>query len=384
MRLAPQIAYLFPLLLCLTMIIGVVVDKVSRIEDVLLPAEQSIYPWRTFASTDSSHGGSSSVDLREDSYTLNFDFKLSPNTQYPYATLGLIFDTPEEPDKLLDWSHYASVNLRVKCRPNNVLSFVLHSYEDNLTRLPDISSFRPSIVFFDCAETWQEIQINLHQLDTPEWWLRQSNLTLASQNYALNKVRGFSIASSVQSPVESLASVSIASISLQGRKWPVIYCAIIAIACIWLSFAIIYFRRAYTQRTQQPPAPSSPSAPTSDKEPLYQPVDTQSKREREKSAVLQYLAVEYVNPDLSVDTMVAALGINRSKINDILRDEVGLTFSAYLNKLRLTEAARLLSEVQMGVAETAYAVGYGNVSYFNRVFKKTYGCTPSTYKTPEP
>lgn len=49
--------------------------------------------------------------------------------------------------------------------------------------------------------------------------------------------------------------------------------------------------------------------------------------------------------------------------------------TAYLNKLRLTEAARLLAEKDTAsVSEIAYSVGYGSVSYFNKLFKEEYRC----------
>jgi AraC-like DNA-binding protein len=57
-----------------------------------------------------------------------------------------------------------------------------------------------------------------------------------------------------------------------------------------------------------------------------------------------------------------------------------MTFNAYLNKLRLTEAARLLSgQSEINVMEIAYLVGYNNVSYFGKLFKNEYGCTPGKF-----
>jgi len=94
------------------------------------------------------------------------------------------------------------------------------------------------------------------------------------------------------------------------------------------------------------------------------------------------MATEYPNAELNLELVVSELGVSRSKINDILREELGYTFSAYLNKLRLTEAARLLAEKEeANVAEIAYSVGYKNVSYFNKLFKEEYGCTPKTFKS---
>jgi AraC-like DNA-binding protein len=83
---------------------------------------------------------------------------------------------------------------------------------------------------------------------------------------------------------------------------------------------------------------------------------------------------------MSMEFAVARLGINRTKINELLRDELGMTFSTYLNKLRLAEAARLLSRDDANVADIARSVGYKNVPYFNTVFKTEYGCTPKTFK----
>ena len=58
-----------------------------------------------------------------------------------------------------------------------------------------------------------------------------------------------------------------------------------------------------------------------------------------------------------------------------------MTFTAYLNKLRLTEASRLLTEKSSAaVSEIAYSVGYANVPYFNRLFKEEFGCTPKSFR----
>ena len=79
--------------------------------------------------------------------------------------------------------------------------------------------------------------------------------------------------------------------------------------------------------------------------------------------------------------MAAGAGANRNKVNELLKKELGMTFTAYLNKLGLTEAGRLLVEDNGAtVSEIAYSVGYGNVPYFNRLFKEEYGCAPKAYR----
>ena len=52
-----------------------------------------------------------------------------------------------------------------------------------------------------------------------------------------------------------------------------------------------------------------------------------------------------------------------------------------MNKLRLTESSRLLTDKSSSVvSEIAYMVGYSNVPYFNKLFKVEFGCTPKSFR----
>jgi AraC-like DNA-binding protein len=117
----------------------------------------------------------------------------------------------------------------------------------------------------------------------------------------------------------------------------------------------------------------------------YRELTVQPYRDEEKASVLKFIATNYTNPELDLESVVASTGANRNKVNDLLKAELGMTFTGYVNKLRLTEAARLLTEKSAAtVAEIAYSVGYANVSYFNRLFKEEYGCTPKSFRTLAP
>jgi AraC-like DNA-binding protein len=114
----------------------------------------------------------------------------------------------------------------------------------------------------------------------------------------------------------------------------------------------------------------------------YRQLTLEPYRDKEKASVLKFIATNYTNPELDLEGVVAATGTNRTKVNEVLKSELGMTFTSYLNKLRLTEAARLLTENgATTVADIAYSVGYANVSYFNKLFKEEYGCTPKAFRT---
>ncbi len=56
----------------------------------------------------------------------------------------------------------------------------------------------------------------------------------------------------------------------------------------------------------------------------------------------------------------------------------------YLMRYRILEATKKMIETiknPMSIADIALSVGFNNVSYFNKLFKKFLGCTPTYYRT---
>ena len=63
---------------------------------------------------------------------------------------------------------------------------------------------------------------------------------------------------------------------------------------------------------------------------------------------------------------------------------MGKTFEAYVNEVRIGQACRLLLEESVTIAEAAFAVGYNNLSNFNRRFRAVAGCAPSAFRARRP
>jgi two-component system response regulator YesN len=59
---------------------------------------------------------------------------------------------------------------------------------------------------------------------------------------------------------------------------------------------------------------------------------------------------------------------------------MGYTYQEYLNRLRMEKARKLLKDTGLSITEAAFAVGYTDLTSFERVFKRIVGCTPSRYK----
>ncbi|HEY6258021.1 MAG TPA: helix-turn-helix transcriptional regulator, partial [Xanthobacteraceae bacterium] len=64
----------------------------------------------------------------------------------------------------------------------------------------------------------------------------------------------------------------------------------------------------------------------------------------------------------------------------MLFEAEGKTFSDYVIEQRLARAYRILTDARFAdraISAIAFEVGFGNLSYFNRVFRRRYGATPS-------
>jgi AraC-like DNA-binding protein len=97
------------------------------------------------------------------------------------------------------------------------------------------------------------------------------------------------------------------------------------------------------------------------------------------SAAKTYIVENSGRRDLSIGTVAAHLGVSPRYLQ-MLFEMDGSTFSAFLLNLRLTRAHRMLCTPQFdrrAVGAIAYDVGFGDLSYFNRCFRRIYGLTPS-------
>ena len=73
-------------------------------------------------------------------------------------------------------------------------------------------------------------------------------------------------------------------------------------------------------------------------------------------------------------------GFSQSHFMKFFKSSMGISFIDYLNDYRITMAARLLTSSSDTVVNIASETGFENLSYFNRVFKRKYQCTPTEFR----
>lgn len=69
----------------------------------------------------------------------------------------------------------------------------------------------------------------------------------------------------------------------------------------------------------------------------------------------------------------------------LFREQLGLTPTEYIRKLRLSRAALRLRDENVRIIDVAFDLGFGNVDTFTRAFFREFGRNPSDYaRSPEP
>lgn len=84
--------------------------------------------------------------------------------------------------------------------------------------------------------------------------------------------------------------------------------------------------------------------------------------------------------DLTLEGVAEELAVSQSHLSRSFRKEMGYTFTEYLNKLRLEEAARLLLDQSLSVTEVCFQVGFQSLPHFQRLFRDFYGQSPTSYR----
>lgn len=201
----------------------------------LLPADSSTIPWHFHALTDIEKGGSSSIQINDSEQTINYTYVLTDKITYPHATVFIAFDLLNNAAHYVDLRRYSKAAYKLKCNPENILSLHLHTFDPKVTQVSNLSSFRISESFGHCGEQWTEIEVDLHHLNVPAWWLNQFALNNSEQSYQLEQVLAFSIGASKQGPINTPAQVSVHRLTLYGQDTRWFWLALFVTVILWFS-----------------------------------------------------------------------------------------------------------------------------------------------------
>ena len=95
--------------------------------------------------------------------------------------------------------------------------------------------------------------------------------------------------------------------------------------------------------------------------------------------VLHYIQHNY-QENLKLETIAPLFGYNSSYLGKIFSRKMGVNFNSYVDQVRVEQSKKMLEDEGLKVYEIAERIGYKNVDYFHKKFKKYTGTSPAEYR----
>lgn len=93
-----------------------------------------------------------------------------------------------------------------------------------------------------------------------------------------------------------------------------------------------------------------------------------------------YIAARCNDSNLSLSELAGEFKQSESYVSTFFKEQMGATFSDYLERLRLEQACGLLRDSELAIREIAVRVGYGSDKSFRRAFKRAFGTQPTAFR----
>ncbi|MBN2353351.1 MAG: helix-turn-helix domain-containing protein [Spirochaetales bacterium] len=97
------------------------------------------------------------------------------------------------------------------------------------------------------------------------------------------------------------------------------------------------------------------------------------------AAIVSHIEEHYTD-EFSLEDLAARAGLAPAYFSRRFHEKTGTPLFEFINSIRVRKACQLLKRTDLPIIEIAYAVGYNNLSHFNRYFRKLMRVSPREYK----
>lgn len=110
-----------------------------------------------------------------------------------------------------------------------------------------------------------------------------------------------------------------------------------------------------------------------------EPVKVETPDDRFLAKLMKVIEENIDNSEFDVTALTVEVGMSKTVLYKKVQAITNLSVADLIKTVRLKQAAYLLEQNQMGIAEIAFAVGFNDRKYFSKEFKKQYEMSPSEY-----
>lgn len=96
--------------------------------------------------------------------------------------------------------------------------------------------------------------------------------------------------------------------------------------------------------------------------------------------ITEYISKNY-NKDIgSAEVVFAVTHLSKNYVSSMFKKQYGISIGEYINKVRILNAERILSETMLSIEDVAGKCGFINPKYFYALFRKYVGVSPGEYR----
>lgn len=130
---------------------------------------------------------------------------------------------------------------------------------------------------------------------------------------------------------------------------------------------------------------SPPKQPSDDDEKTKNSSMSDDTAKRLYADICQLMEQErlYADLQLSRDMLADRLGTNRTYVTQVINERTGLNFSQFVNRYRINEAQRILSDPAQAnypIKQLCTDLGFNSITAFYSTFRSNVGMAPATYR----
>lgn len=118
---------------------------------------------------------------------------------------------------------------------------------------------------------------------------------------------------------------------------------------------------------------------------LEQMIDAIETHRRHPNPVLLANALQFIeghfSQEIRREDAARAAGLSPSHFSHLMRQRTGWSFTELLTRLRIDRASHLLAYTDIGIAQIALECGFGDQSYFTRIFRRRTRQTPGEFRS---
>jgi AraC-like DNA-binding protein len=307
--------------------------------------------------------GKSEIRLsRDSSNRAVFTYILREGHFSPFAGIKYhLIDTT-----FFDVSAYDELKIKIKAKYGTRIPIYLNTNIAGYSTHTKELSFRPSLYIINVSNQWNEITVPIKNFETPDWWYSINNKSekdFGSPDFSMMEALDIASCLNINKDIEDVIEIESITFYVSFTNFYIYSGLFLAIYFTGVFLFLRKKKNGITQVNFQ-----------------YEKTEAVNHFEKEEEVVFAYITSNYSQQDLTITEVQNATGIHERKIAFLIKKKTDLNFKQFLNKLRVSEAKRLLSETDLQISEIAFKAGYGNASHFNRVFRSFEDCSPNDFR----